>query len=507
MKRLARCPSSCLYLLHAVLAALGALAIMGQAGASQDVGLVLDSPYAYQASNRTLPDVLHGFAADHGLALRIDVKAPSGWQTAKLDGWLRAPTGRAFLEQLAHSHHFSWFLSNRTLYIGSAHDAAVERIALSGMRADDARTALESVGIYDSRFGWGNLSGQDAVLVGGPRAYRALVRAYLAAARKPAGPQAVQEPMIFPLRFAQAGDAAPSAGEPARSGVASLLTQLLAHERRIKQPPLATTPQPDGLPPLPDSTPSLSQWIGYAAPSSAPILSAPHPTPAGGASLSKGVAAGIVADERTNAVIVWADPALRPAIQRLIDALDQPASHFSIDVIVIESNGATVDALSAAGERASAMSPPIPSAFEGRFAEAIADGRIRLLNRQTLVGQLNRRTTLTIGGEAAQGKSPSDDATAARGNGRSDSRGDRLDLTARILPSVKGQPTFIAVDVDLLLAQPTGLPGQTWSNTTSLKLDTAVTLASGAPPRLIASFPVATARAEQRAIFISAKAL
>jgi hypothetical protein len=38
-------------------------------------------------------------------------------------------------------------------------------------------------------------------------------------------------------------------------------------------------------------------------------------------------------------------------------------------------------------------------------------------------------------------------------------------------------------------------------------LDTAVTLESGAPPRLIASYPVATARAEQRAIFISARAL
>jgi len=65
----------------------------------------------------------------------------------------------------------------------------------------------------------------------------------------------------------------------------------------------------------------------------------------------------------------------------------------------------------------------------------------------------------------------------------------------------------VVVDIDLLMAQPTGLPGQTWANTSSVKLDTAVTLESGAPPRLVASYPVAAARAEQRAIFIGAKAL
>ena len=75
------------------------------------------------------------------------------------------------------------------------------------------------------------------------------------------------------------------------------------------------------------------------------------------------------------------------------------------------------------------------------------------------------------------------------------------------MPSGAAGATAIAVDIDLLMAQPTGLPGQTWTNTSSVKFDTAVTLVSGAPPRLIASYPVATARAEQRAIFISAKAL
>jgi hypothetical protein len=128
-----------------------------------------------------------------------------------------------------------------------------------------------------------------------------------------------------------------------------------------------------------------------------------------------------------------------------------------------------------------------------------------------LVGEMNAHTTLAIGGEASHPAAAPNEASAhASGetlNGRSGHEGDRLDLAARIVPSNTTAATLIAVDVDLLMAQPTGLPGQLWTNTSSVKLDTAVTLESGAPPRLIASYPVATARAEQRAIFISAKAL
>lgn len=192
-----------------------------------------------------------------------------------------------------------------------------------------------------------------------------------------------------------------------------------------------------------------------------------------------------------------------------------------MDVLVIETDVATVAALNAASESAHApvarldaantnTQPPVTSlrsVFDDQIDAALAEHRVRLLNRQTLVGRLNAHTTLDIGGEAAQTATAPDLPGTEPMNGRSGNRGDRLDLAARIVPSERAAATSIAVDVDLLMAQPTGLPGQPWANTSSVKLDTAITLESGAPPRLIASYPVATARAQQRAIFIGAKAL
>lgn len=495
------------YTWQCLLAALGALALVGGAGASTDQGAGLDAPYAVQASNQALTEVLDRFSADHGLTLKTSGHATSAWRTTKLDGWLRASTGRAFLEQLAHAHGFSWFIAERTLYVGGAHDSSVERIPLNGLRADDARTALEAVGIYDGRFGWGALAGQDVVLVGGPLAYRAIVRRFLAGQPAASTARATFDPMFFPLRFARAGDTSPPGGALARPGVATLLRQLIAREAPTAQPALSVAPPAQAPPPLPGVEPSLAQRIGYPSPAAIPPLAAPSLPFATAGAGSKAPPVGIIADDRTNTVIVWADPALRPAIEKLIEAFDRASSLVSIDLFVIESDGTTVDALSTAGESARASSTADSSTTDDRFAEAIAAHRARLLNRQTLVGPLGEHITLTIGGETVQPPSPPGEANAAQDNGRNGNRGDRLDLVARVVPSEKVGVTAIAVDVDLLLAQPTGLPGQTWANSSGVKLDTAVTVDSGAPPRLIVSYPVATARAEQRAIFIRARAL
>lgn len=483
------------------------------AGADTDTeaSTSLEAPYAVEASEQTIVTVLKRFAADHGLTIRIasDTKMGGDWKTATLDGWMRAPTGRSFLEQLSRAHHFSWFVAERTLYLSSASDAAVQRVALGGMPADRARAALEEVGIYESRFGWGELSGQDAVLVGGPRAYRALVSRFVTDHTRAAEPASEPEPMIFPLRFARAVDAAPSqTGAAARPGVATLLRQLLAPEPANALPTFALPTQAD-FPPLPSAPSSASPigaWTGL------PAALPPSPASSSRARTSRGalsatietIETSIVADEGTNSVIVWADRRWRNRIAQIIGALDRPSSLVSMDVLVIEADLATVTALEAASHGAHEEAAP---GFDELIATALADRRARLLNRQTLVGRFNSHSTLAIGGEAPQTAASPDQAMSEQRNGRSGNRGDRLDLAARLVPSIGAAIPTVVVDIDLLMAQPTGLPGQTWANTSSVKLDTEVTLESGAPPRLVASYPVAAARAEQRAIFIGAKAL
>lgn len=493
-----------------LLAGLFAFVSVGAVGASEKADSALAAPYALDASDLVIADVLHRFAVDHGLTLSIDNAAKRDWRTAKLDGWVRADSARGFIEQLARAHRFSWFVASRTLHIGAPSDSAVERVALGGVRADSARAALEAVGVFDARFGWGELAGQDAVLVSGPRAYRALVRRFLASHITTASTGRTEpEPMIFPLRFAHAGDTPPSASSSSgQSGVATLLRELLVREAEPMQPAFALPVQSEPPPPLPTFSPSLAQWLGHPASApSAPLL-AQRARAVRPSALSSATPIGIAADNGTNAVIVWGDRSLRPHIQTLIDALDRPAPLVSMDILVIESDVNTVLALGVASENPHAtLAMNDVTGFDNRIEQAIADHRARLVNRQTLVGRTNAHTTLAIGAEVSHAGAAPDKAEKEPVNGRAGSVGDRLDLAARIVPSGEAGATAIAVDIDLLMAQPTGLPGQTWANTSSVKFDTAVTLVSGAPPRLIASYPVASARAEQRAIFISAKAL
>jgi hypothetical protein len=493
-----------------LLTALWLLCLPGGAFAAAEVDPGLGAPYAVETSKQPLLTVLERFAADHGLTIRVAAHAGRPWQTTTLDGWVRAPSGLAFLEQLSRAHHFSWFVAERTLYLSAARDAAVERIALAGMPADRARAALEAVGVYDARFGWGELAGQDAVLVGGPQAYRTLVRRFLAKGSAPGETASELEPMIFPLRFVRAADEAPAdSGVATRPGVAAILRQLLARETAVN-PPLFAIPAQADFPPLPTAPPPASQWTAFPSATAASPLPLPLPRArASGESASQATEPSIVADEATNSVIVWGDRRWRSKIAQVVAALDRPSPLVSMDVLVIETDLATVAALDAAsdGGQARATATAHGSAFDAQIAAAIAERRVRVLNRQTLVGRFNSHTTLAIGGEAPAASTAPDATSGEPHNGRGGNRGDRLDLAARLMPAQGNAAPNVAVDVDLLMAQPTGLPGQTWANTSSVKLDTAVTLESGAPPRLIASYPVASARAEQRAIFISAKAL
>jgi hypothetical protein len=501
-----------------LIAALALLAASAGARAGSEENASLAAPYALEASQQTLASVLNRFAVDHGLTLRAAGNATADWHATALDGWLRAPSGRAFLEQLAEAHHFSWFIAERVLYLSSSRDAAVERIELDGVRADSARAALDAVGIYDARFGWGELPGKDAVLVGGPRAYRALVRRFLASHTNTKGEQPDPGPMIFPLRFAKAANDPPSNARGAdRPGVAALLRQLLAGDVPSISPAFALADRPD-VPPLPASPPPFGTWIGFPSPASTPLpTSSSAPSIARRLRAARSAAAeladaGIVADEGTNSVIVWADRRWRGRLQQLVDALDRPSPLVSMEVLVVEGDASAVAALTAVTEPfAHSLAASHPSTFHEQIDHAVDARRIRLLNRQTLVGRTNAHVTLAIGEEVSrQGAAAADTALHATRetiNGRDAHRGDRLDLAARVLPSNGTAALAIAVDVDLLMAQPTGLPGQPWANTSSVKLDTGITLESGAPPRLIASYPVATARSEQRAIFISAKAL
>lgn len=475
-------------------------------------GSALGGAYSYQAAGRSPVDVLERFAADHGLRLRIDARASTGasqrWRRAAIDGWLRGESGREFLERLATAYGFEWFVTDRVLHVTDRSDATTERIALGGADARSAQAALAAVGLHDPRFGWGVLPGQDAVLVSGPREYVAAVRRFLAprVQARTGGPQL--EAMVFALRYAHAADGAPAGQQrDARPGVASVLRQLIGTQPHADVPrfqlpshlPAQTAVDASAspaagaafagwlggaqaayeLPPLPESR-AAATWLADAPRRSDPV---------------------VVADEETNSVLVWAESGLRPRIQQIVDALDQPSPMVSIEVVVFESDDPSLHAVTTDAAGAGRSAPPGAPAPYLAWSRAAGEQRARLLNRQRVVGFSNRHLMLEIGAEAP---SISADAKPAESNGRTAQRGDSLDVVARLLPGQAKDQAAIAVDIALVATQPTGLPGQEWTNTSRLSLQTGVALQDGDTPQLVASYPVATGRARQRAIFIHA---
>ncbi|PPK47512.1 type II/III secretion system protein [Trinickia symbiotica] len=491
----------------------------------------LSAPYAFRATNRSPLEILRQFAGDHGLSLRFAPAAngrAQAWNGARLDGWIRAESGHDFLEQLANAHRFDWFVANRTLYVSARADSIVERIPLHGISAEAARAALAAVGLYDERFGWGVLAAQDAVLVSGPREYVALVRRFLSVRSAPSAAAARAEPMIFPLRYAPATDADGfDAGDRTRPGAASIIRQLVGRDAADDAPaffmPLLEPASAAGArQPASASVDGLAHLFGISPPLPAlpPLPSSRSPSmrlPATRATAARDADAVVIGDERSNTVIVWGDPALRGPLERIVEALDQPMPMVSMEVLVLETDDETLRSLAQGPAHRRADADEIDTersraGFDAKLSHALEAQRAKVLNRQNLVGFANQPVTLALGAEESHRRSPLRGGDAAgefddNASGRAGHRGDALDLVARPLPAQPSGPSAIAVDVRLLMAQPTGLPGQEWSTTTSVRLRTAVALEGGGAPRLLTSYPVATSRDRQRAIFISAGAL
>lgn len=498
------------------LALIGAIAVASaHARAGEGAHDGLDAPYAFQAAQSTPLDVLDRFAKDHGLRLSV-APAERGhtndtnddWRTARLDGWIRAETGRDFLEQLAHTHHFDWFVADRTLYLSARTASRVGRVTLGGLDAQAARSALAAVGLYEARFGWGVLPNQDAVLVGGPREYRSLLSRFLAT-RVPTGGPVEPRPMVFALRHARAADGdASEGGKTPHRGVASILRQLLTGEDLHRPRQAFVSPRDSRLDVPGVAAPSPLPLVDAIFPSrlgtSVSHLAPPLPDVPSSVALPQAAPATsvvVTADERTNTVLVWGDPALRARIAEIVEALDQAQPMVSMEVLVLESEDAAL--VSPASADASAIDPQ----GNAPWLTALAERRARVLNRQRVVGFANRRLSLAIGAENPTASAPSSVSSTDHTNGRSAPRGDALDLIARVLPAPPAGNAAIAVDIGLAMRQPTGLPGQEWASTSSVELTTAVVLEPDAPPRLVAAYPVATSRARQRAVLVSARAL
>lgn len=181
------------------------------------------SGMSIDADNLRLKDVLGQFAQVYDVRLSLEIKA-----NPVLKGRFKADNGAAFLNRLAQATPFRWFVYNDTLHIVPANDNISLRLEVGDDAVADARAAMIGVGLYDERFGWGELPDTGTVIVSGPRAYVHLARDILMPDSRKADSKA-RRVMMFRLKYASVSDRVINARGQTETipGVKTILTNLL----------------------------------------------------------------------------------------------------------------------------------------------------------------------------------------------------------------------------------------------------------------------------------------
>lgn len=160
-----------------------------------------DSGFSINASGMTLKAVLEEFSRTYNVRLAMSA---DGDRLVK--GRLKADNGGDFLNRLAGSYKLRWFVYNDALYVTAAGDNTSARLEVGEDAVQDAKAALTGLGLFDDRFGWGELPDEGVVIVSGPRSYVDLARETLLPPAEKKFARKGKQIMMFRLKYASAMD-------------------------------------------------------------------------------------------------------------------------------------------------------------------------------------------------------------------------------------------------------------------------------------------------------------
>jgi type III secretion protein C len=280
----------------------------------------MDEPYTYLGAGEPVQRVLRIFARQFALRIDMDIDVDDA-----VNGEIAEQTPRKFLDRLAGMYGFDWYLDNGKLYISSASKRQRKIIKAPPGVVGQLRGALESAGIYQERFGWGELSDQGQLLVYGPPAYvDRLSKTVGLIAAAPSG----FEIALFPLKYANVEDRiityrdkrtiipgvasivrGIAGGLPDFSGKAPVQTAIAKPTENDESPPLAGAQTP----PLgSDNNTDVTAWRSFQG----NVI--------------------IQSDVRMNALIVKAPPDMLAFYHRLIAQLDVDVPLVQIEVTILD---------------------------------------------------------------------------------------------------------------------------------------------------------------------------
>ncbi|MDB5992464.1 MAG: Type secretion outerrane pore forming protein YscC [Herbaspirillum sp.] len=281
----------------------------------------LDEPYTYVGDGESIQRVLQIFVHQFGLTVDIDTGV-----TATINGEIAERTPKEFLDRLASMHGFDWYLDSGTLYVSAIGKRQRKMIKAPAGVIGQLRSALDGAGVYQDRFGWGELVGQGQLLVYGPPAYvRRLSQMVDLIAAAPSG----YEIALFPLKYANVEDRVITYRDKETKipGVASIVRGIASGI-----PDLGSKE----LPPLPADV-NTEANADLRSDGAAPTVGAGNEAAvsAGAWRASQG-AAVIQSDVRMNALIVKAPPEMLSFYKRLIEQLDVDVPLVQIEVTILD---------------------------------------------------------------------------------------------------------------------------------------------------------------------------
>ncbi|MDE1184502.1 type III secretion system outer membrane ring subunit SctC [Paraburkholderia sp.] len=307
------------------------------------------APVHYAVHGAPLSDVLRDVLAVEGMSVDIG-RGVKGAVNGRFDD----TPGNVFT-QLVEAYGLVWYFDGKVMHIGTASDVRSRVIPFAPMTREAVAVLLRNLDLDDARLPVRYSA--TTVRVAGPSKFVDAVAEAIDKAQR----QATVEPSydetairVFPLRYAQAQDIHYTVGaqEQTMPGVASLLRRLMSDTWKSAAP-LALRSRADtradvradaraargGPPPLPGL---LGLGLG-GAPVPLPGNDADSSTesdPDSAAATAQPAATqarrNIVADQRTNSVVISDLVSMMPNYERAIAMLDQPQELVEIDAVVID---------------------------------------------------------------------------------------------------------------------------------------------------------------------------
>lgn len=287
----------------------------------------------YFARDTPLPEVLREVGSAGGLQMKIapGVKEP-------VNGAFNEPPERVF-RRLIEAYGLAWYFDGQVIHVSPANDVRSRTIPFAPMTRADVSNLLSNLGLDDNHLPV-RYSNTTAVVSGPSEYVEAIADAVAQAQEQAVASPAVGEMVIrvFPLHHAQAQDITYTSGNQQQvvPGVATLLRKLMSDVPVAV--PSRETPVKVRAPrrearggPLP--LPSL-RGLGLA--DRTPVIETPLPD----TDLIRGVATtmrrNIVADARTNSVVIYDAPSMMPNYEHTIATLDKPQDLVEITAAVID---------------------------------------------------------------------------------------------------------------------------------------------------------------------------